>query len=359
MRNPSLYLRSFTVAMAATVTLLAAMPARAQSSPPDELTIRPTAADHSAALAAQTRYRHANPAHTAAVQSLSALQTAQRTHSYGSVGAGSDGNELLQYFTDVQNDGGRVVKSALSHAIYLQPQSGVQCTIVTCWGDPEGFLRDLGNSDFIHVIDQYIGLSSNYRYTVGFHATVNYTPPATALLDTDIQAFVHAVAAKTGASGYGHIYHVFLPPGQDECFDSTLSDCYSPDNESTFYFCAYHSSVDFPDIGHVLYTVEPYGNILDCQVEPGSLNGSLVDSANNLLSHETFETITDPDGDAWINSESSLFGGLEIADECVFFGFDAGGLYDGYKVPTFLIGQRRYAVQLVNSNKQHACSSAP
>jgi hypothetical protein len=346
-------------AITAMVTLLSALPARAQSSSAEEMTIQPTAADGSAALAAQTRYRHAYPAHTAAAQALSALQTGERIGALSTAGGRSGGAALLQYFTDVQNEGGHVVKSAVSHAIYLQPQSGVQCTVATCWGDPEGFLRDLGNSEFIHVIDQYVGTSTNNRYKVGFHATVNYTPPATALLDTDIQAFVHAVAAKTGAAGYGHIYHVFLPPGQDECSDSTLSDCYSPDNLAAFDFCAYHSSVDFADIGHVLYTVQPYQNIPDCEVQPGSVNGSLVDSANDVLNHETFETISDPDGDAWINTESAPFRGLEIADECVFFGFDASGNYNGFKVPTFLIGRRYYAVQLVNSNEQHACSSAP
>lgn len=360
MSGSSLCFRSFAiVAAAATATLLCGVPANAQNPPGNALTIQPTATDINAALAAQTRYRHAYPAHTAAAQAFSALQAAERTHSSSDAGSSWEGGELIQYFTDVQYGGGHVVKSAVSHAIYLQPQSGVQCTVATCWGDPEGYLRDLGSSDFIHVIDQYVGLSRNNRYTVGFHATVNYTPPVTPLLDTDIQAFVHAAAAKTGNAGYGHIYHVFLPPGQDECLDSTLSDCYSPDNDSTFYFCAYHSSVDFPDIGHVIYTVQPYVNIPDCQVQPGSPNGSLVDSADNVLSHETFETITDPDGDAWINSKSSLYSGFEIADECAVFGFDASDLFDGFKVPTFLIGQRRYAVQLVNSNEKHACSSAP
>jgi hypothetical protein len=342
------------LAIAAAVTLLLASSARAQSLSPVELTIQTTAADHAAALAATLRYRHAHPASNTAGQALRAQQTAERMSSRSSTSGERDGAEILQYFGDVTYGGGQVVKSALSHAIYLQPQTGSQCTIAACWGDPEGFLRDLGRSDFIHLVDQYIGLFEANRYTVGSHVTVKYSPQSTPLLDTDIEAIVHAVAAQGGASGYGHIYHVFLPPGQDECFDSTLSVCYSPDNESTFYFCAYHSSVDFPDIGHVLYTVQPYANILDCQVQPGSPNGLLVDSANNALSHETFETITDPDGDAWTNTRSVYYSELEIADECVFF-----GSYNGYKVPTFSIGAHLYAVQLVYSNELHACSSAP
>jgi hypothetical protein len=186
------------------------------------------------------------------------------------VGDGHPGGKILQYAGDLTYLGGHVLKSAVSHAIYLQRQTGSQCTIATCWGDPEGFLRDLGNSDFIHVIDQYVGLHDANRYTVGFHATVNYTPQATPLLDSDIQAVVHAVAAQSGASGYA---------------------------------------------------------------------------------------ITDPDLDAWRNEGAAYLCTDEVADECRFYVILDGQYYGD--VPTFLIGAHRYAVQLVYSNEQHACSSAP
>lgn len=345
--------------LATAVTLLLAIPARAQSSPPDELTIQTTAADHAAAQAAKLRYRRAHPANNVAGQELRAQQSAERASSYNRASGDSAGGEILQYTGDVTYGGGQVVNSAVSHAIYLQPQTGSQCTIAACWGDPEGYLRDLGVSDFIRVVDQYVGVFRPYRYTVGFHAVVNYSPPAGALLDTDIQAVVHAAAAESGAAGYGHIYHVFLPPGQDACFDSSFSMCYSPDLPATFFFCAYHSSVDFPDIGHVIYTVQPYENVEGCQVYPGTPDGALVDSANNALSHETFETITDPDGDAWTNTDSFYLSGSEIADECVFLEYDASGIADSFFVPAFLIGAHVHAVQLVYSNEQHACSSAP
>jgi len=343
-----------TLAVAAAATLLFAIPARAQSSPPGELTIQATAADHAAATAANLRYRHAHSANNAAGQALRAQQTAEQMSSGNLSGGRQFG--LIRYFGDVTYGGGQVVRSAVSHAIYLQPQTGNQCTIATCWGDPEGFLRDIGRSDFIHVVDQYIGLFGANRYTVGFHATVTYTPQVSPLLDSDIQAMVHAVAAQNGASGYGHIYHVFVPPGQDECFDSTFSVCYSPDNPAAFYYCSYHSSVDFPDIGHVIYTLQAYQNVLGCQVQPGTINGMLVDTADDTLDHELIESITDPDGDAWTNTSSNDYRGLEIADECAFF--DSQNIYYT-EVPTFLIGAHPYAVQTVYSNEQHACSSAP
>jgi hypothetical protein len=357
MRTHTQFLLKFSIVAATIATFVAVIPAHAQSSSPDELTIQLTPADHSAALGAKVGVYHAYPANNAAGRALRARQIAERRPMNNASRDGHSGGTILQYSGDLTFLGGHVLKSAVSHAIYLQRQTGSQCTIATCWGDPEGFLRDLGNSDFIHVVDQYVGFHDANRYTVGFHATVNYTPQATPLLDSDIQAVVHAVAARTGASGYGHIYHVFLPPGQDECFDSTLSECYSPDNPATFYFCAYHDYADFPDIGHVIYTVHPYVNLPGCQVQPGTANGELVDSTDSALNHETFEAITDPDLDAWRNEDAYYLYTYEIADECLFGTPDGQGGFT-FDVPTFLIGAHRYSVQLMYSNEQHACSSA-
>jgi hypothetical protein len=353
----SLLFIKYAIVAAAVLTMVPATPAQAQSSSPDEVTIQLTPADHSAALAAKVGAPHAFPANNAAGRTLRARQIAERRPLNNGSSAARTGGTILQYSGDVTYEGGHVVTSAVSHAIYLQRQPGGDCAIATCWGDPEEFLRDLGNSDFIHVIDQYIGLLDAHRYTVGFHAMVKYAAQATPLLDSDIQVFVHAVAAKTGASGYGHIYHVFLPPGQDECFDATSGVCYSPDNLATFYFCAYHDYADFPDIGHVIYTVHPYANVLGCQVQPGTPNGELVDSTDNVLDHETIEAITDPDLDAWRNADADYLDTYEIADECVFGTPDGQGGFI-FDVPTFLIGAHRYSVQLMYSNDQHACSSA-
>jgi hypothetical protein len=358
MRTHTLFLLKISIVAATLANLVAVFPAHAQSSSPDELTIQLTPADHSAALAAKVGVHHAYPASNAAGQALRARQIAERRTMDNVAGDEHLGGTILQYSGDVTSLGGRVLTSAISHAIYLQRQPGGDCAIATCWGDPEGFLRDLGNSDFIHVIDQYAGLHDANRYTVGFHAMVQYAAQATPLLDSDIVAFVHAVVAKTGAAGYGHIYHVFLPPGQDECFDSTLSECYSPDIPATFYFCAYHDYADFPDVGHVIYTVHPYANVPGgCQVKPGTYNGELIDSTDSILNHETFEAITDPDLDAWRNESGAAYISTdEIADECLFYVILDGQRYGD--VPTLLIAAHRYAVQLVYSNEQHACSSA-
>src|SRR6184192_3572303 len=94
----------------------------------------------------------------------------------------------------------------------------------------------------------------------------------------EILSIVHAAAVKLSVqSGYGNIVHVFLPRGIDTCFDLTTI-CYSPDNPPSFYFCAYHGSVVFSDIGHILFSVEPYQNVPGCQVATPTPNGDLVDS---------------------------------------------------------------------------------
>ena len=204
------------------------------------------------------------------------------------------------------------MKSLVSHPIYLDPTG--KCN-GSCWGDPEGFLRDLGLSEFIHITDQYVGASGSNRYTV-VPGVKSKTPSGKLLIDADIVKLVHTVASKTDQTGYGHEYHVFLTPGTDECFDSTHTVCYSPDNPATFFFCAYHGSVDFSDIGHVLYSVEPYQNVMGCSDTGLTPNGSLEDSTDSVLSHELFETITDPDGTAWVNITDNGMFGEEIADEC-------------------------------------------
>lgn len=348
--------KSFAILSAACLALsFAAIATRAQSSASDELKATPTAADHAAAASAKKVYQHARPANNPTGQELRGREIAEHRSMFKGSSAGASGGGIVRYPGDVTYQGGDVVQFAAFHAVYLLP--GGSCPVAVCWGDPEGFLRNLGQSNFIHLADQYIRLFGGDRYTVGFHAKVAYTPPNVPLTDLDILSVVHAVASASGDTGYGHIYHIFLPPGQDECFDSTFTECYSPDNFNTFYFCAYHSSVDFSDIGHVLYTVEPYQNVPGCQVYPGSPNGMLVDSTDTVLNHESFETITDPDGSAWLNSTSNALYGDEIADECEFVVVIGQNAY--FDPPVFKIDGHPYAVQSIYSNDAHACGTAP
>jgi hypothetical protein len=245
------------------------------------------------------------------------------------------------YPGDVTDNGGPTVASAEFHGIY------VNCA-PSCWGMPSSFLTDLGKSEMIHLADDYVGAYGPNRYTVGPGVLGTGVLPQT-LYDSDIEDFAYEAASLLKVSGYNHIFHIYLPPGQDLCFDPTSGECYSPDNPSTFFFCAYHSSVDTP-VGHILYAVEPYQNVGGCKVQSPSPNGLVVDSTADVLSHESFETITDPDGTAWWNAFSLDLYGAEIADECQNFDFGYGSVR---------LNGKEYEIQPEYSNTLHGCAFTP
>ncbi len=253
-----------------------------------------------------------------------------------------------------------LVTSAVNHAVYINLPA--KTTVAQEWGNPEGFLKDLFSSTFIHLSDQYTG-STTDNYTVGQNAmatyaeyTMNGNNPV--IYEHELWAIVHGVIAsnpKEYGTGLGHIYHLFLPNGTDTCFDET-AECYSPDNFDDWVFCAYHDEVQFKDIGTVLFTVQPYQNVDGCAVHQPSPNGKLVDSTDSVLGHETFETITDWDPPNGYTNQTSLdLQFFEIADECQPLTDDNGD----FLVPTFKISGKEYAVQLMYSNFYHACAAQP
>jgi hypothetical protein len=199
---------------------------------------------------------------------------------------------------DLAYYGGPYLTSSTSYNIY------VNCA-GTCWGttSPGTTLGRLASSTLVHVIDQYTGSTANGRYPYGGGYQVNYNTSGT-LQDQDIYNIIHAVAVSVG-TGYGKMYHVFLQSGVHQC-SANAGGCYAQNGG----YCAYHGNVDFGDIGHTIYSVEPYQAISGCS----SPNGKVVDSTISTLSHEYFEAITDPDvpnNVAWYNN----YGG-EIGDIC-------------------------------------------
>jgi hypothetical protein len=249
------------------------------------------------------------------------------------------------YPGDVSNpQNSTIVTAAQHHPLY------VNCLTLDCWGTPgpAGFLNDLDNSTFLHLVDQYVGSTANGRYTLGNQAVVitgnTSRSPSASLFMSDLLAIVHAGAAVFG-TGYGHIYHIFVKQGVDVC--KSDSNCYSPDYLPAFKFCAFHMSTTFSDIGHVVFSVEPFQNVPQCSIPQPSPNGSLIDSTASVLAHEVFELITDPDLNAWANRVSSDLSGAEIADICQ-------NLTGQYAVTS--INGKNYEVQAMYSNALHGCS---
>jgi len=347
--------RSVLTAVTGTMLLLLVC-GTAQS---QDLNVRPSEYDRNAASEAQNVKYHARPANTP-VGRAARPSALSNMHS-DNPGEGDESSEVTRYPGDLQYHGGNVVRTVEQHLIYVNLGSSPSCsTIATCWGNPHEFLDDLGKSDFIHVADQYVGRTEDDRYRVSDRRIfVTYPTTTKPLTDTDMQVIVHAVATflHGAPTGYDNLYHIFLVPGQDECFDSTFTQCYSPDIPATFFYCAYHSSVDFKDIGHVLYSVEPFQDNSGCSSKPGTPNGQLTDSTNNVLSHETFETISDPDGTAWWNSLDNGLYGQEIGDECSFLYFTPTLVF--FDPANVTLNGKPYVAQPEYNNGDHACTTAP
>jgi hypothetical protein len=251
--------------------------------------------------------------------------------------------KAIDYPVDMGYFGGYVVGGTVSHNIYIS--TNYRSCNSTCWGTPGQFLTDLGASAFIHHLDQYIGLTASNRYTKG--NSYGFTPQLIAaesgknpvIAQDELMLFVYYTALSEG-SGYGHIFHLFLHPGLDTCIDRS-SSCYSPDNTKTFAFCAYHGSVNIGP-NHYLYTVEPYQDVSGCGISggPNAVNGDdLIDSTASTLSHEMFETITDPDGNAWYNPITYA----EIGDPCRNFAYVAN------------LNGTNYGIQSEYSTVDHGC----
>jgi len=338
---------------------------RAQDTSPQRKTLQLTDADNAAAAAATEVFQHPLAARTdagAAAKRSDQASFAARAAGRSGEGKSFEGNDQLRFPGDLTNFfGGPTLPVAQSHPIFLASADGTTCPANTCWGDPDAFLNDFGRSGLSHVTDQYVGQHADDRYTLGDEFTLLFTPSATPLLDANIRAIVHAAAVLSGDSGPGHIFHVFLPPGQAECRSAAHTSCYAPNGGGTFTFCAYHSAVNFQDVGIVLYSVEPFQNVGGCNVRPGTVNGQTIDSTNSTLSHELIETITDPLGNAWFNVTSNDTFGEEIGDECQLLAIiPSGNQFLIFSDPTeFRVGKHRYATQPEWSNEDHGCAIRP
>jgi len=261
------------------------------------------------------------------------------------------------YPTDLENVlGGAVITSAQFHNVFINCDG-------SCFAHPGAFSRAFFASQFIHVLDQYTGTTQNGRYNDGTGIRAPYNVQSAHLDDaTDIAAIVHA-AATTFGTGYNVAYNVFVPPGIDVCVSTPTGppQCFSPNTPANWVFCAYHSYVDFPDIGHVLYTVIPYPDqalvsngvsnyVCDVGQPNPTPNGVLADSIASFLDHEMSELITDPDVDAY-QAQNSLNDYLsEIGDVCVNPYF----LYTPFAVSGTI-----YYIQPEYSNAYHACVTVP
>ena len=156
------------------------------------------------------------------------------------------------------------------------------------------------------------------------------------------------ITAHSLPTGMATNYFLFTPQGIASCLTaSSLSSggCYDPLNFPGY--CAYHSHAG-TGAQVVLFANVHFANINGC-ASGQSPQGNSADSTINEVSHEHQETITDPLGTAWFDTD-----GNEIADKCVFtFGAPLGT--NSFGQYNEAINNHGYWLQEIWSNRDQDC----
>jgi|SRR5579862_794072 len=300
-------------------------------------------------------------------------------------------------------NGGPVMTTNKVYAIYWQPQG---------YAFPSGYANDINsyfqnlaatngaNTNVYDVATQYYQQSGSTKKYVQYHtsfggtvldtdalppldpvncpdtpvATTNggtNTPTTTAWCVTDqqVQHEISTVVKREGwAVNNDTEFFMFTAPNIGTCFPATVTATEGGVRTSVTaplcsfsYFCAYHSAYFDSTINtnsQVIYANMPYaaetaGNPLTCTLGQYP-NGNPADPEINVMSHEHNESITDPFGTSWWDSNptDSAYGD-EIGDMCAWdFGNSYGPTGSEYSQT---INGHHYFMQTEWDNTTNGC----
>lgn len=302
-------------------------------------------------------------------------------------------------------EGGPVMQTTTLTAVFWNPEGSGLSYPSGYKSEIEQFLADVAadsgkESDFFSLLPQYYenseGKINHVNYSVSAQPAQNDTaalPTGTGekctspfkasrpcVTDPGIRKqLISLIKAHALATGIGHEYLVFFPPGMESCFAES-----GPEEKvcSGSYYCGYHGSLEAGTPKEVEYANEPdnadpaYGAV--CLPEPGLKAGyATVDST----SHEVSESVTDPEVGSEIGGKESLswydshklyvapieeeveYG--EIGDMCAYEyrqgdsaleAFFVEGLFDSDGLPNQTINGHEYLLQLEWDNAHSTCS---
>lgn len=299
--------------------------------------------------------------------------------------------------------GGQVMRTTTLTAIFWNPGGSLSYP-ANYESEIEQFITDVATdsgkeSDFFSVLPQYYeeaagGKINHVSYSVtataaqtdtaslpsetGEKCTSPTSPSRPCVSDLGVKnQLISFIKAHSLATGVGHEYIVFFPPGMESCFAESGE---GGEICSGSYYCGYHGALKAGTSEEVEYANEPdnadpaYG--FNCLPEAGLKAGyATVDST----SHEVSESVTDPDVGALIAGkevlswydEESLFvePGLEpeygeVGDMCAYEyqqGDSALEPYLSHKIdsngkPNQTIDGHSYLLQLEWDNAHSTCS---
>ena len=269
--------------------------------------------------------------------------------------------------------GGSVMRNVTVHTIFWAP-AGYQFSGSPAPGvlgyEPlaQNFFTDIAHdsgttTDVYSVLRQYGDGSGPGQYSISYNAatdSINDTdayPPsddqcaspqglATCVTDSELEDEIdHEIgSAGSTARGMDNLWFIFLPSNVDTCVavDSCGSNAYG----------GYHSWYDSGS-GVTVYAVIP-DPLIEETIPPGSdpQGNPDAESAIDAAAHETIEAMTNPEGDAWMDSN-----GMEVADKCEFgpeVGTPLGYAPDGSPYDQLINGDE-WLIQNMWSNAAGGC----
>lgn len=160
------------------------------------------------------------------------------------------------------------------------------------------------------------------------------------------QEIERVVATQRLVVGPQDIFFLLTPDGLGSCETTGPTNC-ALGGSAPGSYCGYHSTTSDDTL---LYAVIPYNAVSGhCQSDNPRPNGSTADPTLSTLSHEHNETVTDPLGNAYIDSSGNEDGDLCISE----FGPPRGG--SGDTQWNELIGGGHFYLQEEWSNENGGC----
>lgn len=248
-------------------------------------------------------------------------------------------SEVAQYFTDVA---AASWKTSNVYAALTQYCQGVATGATSCPSASDSFISYNVTWGGSTTVTTAFPASGCANYTLGSGSTSKVC-----LTDAQVKKEVSSVvASKAWPTGLGTEFFLMTPTGVGECFDSTEASCYDP--EFSAGFCAYHSSIASPQ---TLYAFQPWADISGCVYSTTNNaypNDDGADPLVNVMSHEHNETMSDPLGTAWFDSQ-----GYEDGDECAWLALTTH--YNGIGDYSQTINGDEYMLQSEWSNRANNC----
>ena len=275
----------------------------------------------------------------------------------------------IAHIADLQYEGGQVLHSNRTHAIFWEPAGSGMAFPPGYETLVEQFLQNVAADS--HLPTNTYSLSGQYSDSAGpaaysstYDGAVVATDPlphttcaeplidgpgwSVCIDDNEIQNEIEQVIASDNLkTGPNDIYFLITPPGLGSCQSTGPADC-ALGGKNPGSYCGYHSVTNN---SRYLYAVIPYNaEPGHCQSTNPRPNNNPVDPSLSTISHEQNEVVTDPYGDAWVNSN-----GNEAADLCITsYGPSLGG--SGAGAYNEVIGGGHYYLQELYSNWGHACA---